>query len=497
MTSTKFSGAPLPDGLFERRRAGVLLHPASLPGDGQQGTFGADARRFVDLLADAGFSVWQVLPLGPVDSSRSPYLLKSAHAGDPRFIDLHELRGKGLCGGEAMPDDMRGTGWFDWLADLRARYMAHAGSEMRHDFTLWREQNRYWLDAYILFDYLRSLNDYQPWWFWPQSQREFGDGQLAAIARGATERLEALSLLQFYFDWQWRALRRYAHARGVLIMGDLPFYVDRDSVEVWSQGHLFDLDEGGEPAYLAGVPPDYFSADGQLWGNPVYNWAKHEEDGFSWWLNRIGTQARRFDGLRLDHFRALESFWAVPKDAESAREGSWFASPGDALLQAIRTRYPDLALIAEDLGTITDSVRDLRDRFGLPGMLILQFAFDGTHDNPYLPANHVANAVVYTGTHDNDTLLGWYRTLEEPTRNYVDEVIGAGPMPGAVIDAAYRSPAVTAIVPMQDLLGLDSTARMNTPGIPDGNWAWRFSWNQIPSDRFESFRHLAAEYERL
>jgi 4-alpha-glucanotransferase len=283
----------------------------------------------------------------------------------------------------------------------------------------------------------------------------------------------------------------------VHILGDLPFYMDRDSVEVWSSAHLFQLDEHGSPEMVAGCPPDYFTADGQWWGNPVYAWDAHAHDGFAWWLTRIGTQARRFDGLRLDHFRALEAFWAIPATADTAREGHWEPSPGATLLEAIRASYPELAIVAEDLGVITEPVRALRDGFDLPGMRILQFAFDGSADNPYLPGNHTEHSVVYTGTHDNDTTVGWFESLDDKTREYVREVIGPGPMPDVLINRAYESVANTAIVPMQDLLALDGSARMNTPGTTGHNWEWRFSWEQVPTDFAPRYRRLAAATRRV
>ncbi len=487
--------------MLERRRAGVLLHPTSLPGSGSQGSFGADARRFVDLIASAGFTIWQILPLGPVDGSRSPYLLKSAHAGDPRFIDTTMLKAEGLLGAtgkDPAPGDHNNGAWWQHDHSLLINAFANnASASLRAEYDAWREQNQHWLPRYALFEALHQAHGRRSWWEWPAGLRDFRQKDLAAAARKLDNQIAACELLQFYFDRQWQLLREYANERGICILGDLPFYMDRDSVEVWSQGGLFDLDHSKVPIDVAGCPPDYFSEDGQWWGNPVYAWAAHAADGFAWWLDRIGTQAKRFDGLRIDHFRALESFWAIPRDAKTAREGCWLPSPGSELLGAIRDSFPELAIVAEDLGVITDPVRELRDRFDFPGMAILQFAFDGSTDNPYLPENHDRRSVVYTGTHDNDTIVGWFNELDAQTRSYVGEIVGPGPMPEALIDLAYNSVANTAIVPMQDLLGLGTEARMNLPGTTEGNWKWRLSWDAIPADFASRFRTLAIASERL
>jgi len=449
--------------MLDRRRAGVLLHPTSLPGPGPQGRFGMNARRFIDLIADAGFTIWQILPLGPVDESRSPYLLRSAHAGAPEFVD------------PTLP----------------------VGDSLRDEFEDWRQQQYSWLHPYTLFETIRKEQENRPWWEWPAGLRNRDPAALAAVESAAADRLTAIAKRQFLFEQQWTELRAYANERGVQILGDLPFYLYRNSVDVWAHRKLFDLDENDVPVHVAGVPPDYFSSEGQLWGNPVYAWPQHEAEGFDWWLKRIDTQARRFDGLRIDHFRALDSYWVVPRDAETARDGHWLPTPGVALLEAIERRYPELAIVAEDLGIITDPVRELRDRFHLPGMLILQFAFDGSPDNPYLPANHARRTVVYTGTHDNDTTVGWYDSLEDASRHYVHEIVGGAPMPQALIDAAYRSVADTAVIPMQDLLGLGGNCRMNVPGVAEGNWTWRFSWEDVPEDFAGRFRQLAIDNDRL
>jgi 4-alpha-glucanotransferase len=304
---------------------------------------------------------------------------------------------------------------------------------------------------------------------------------------------------QFLFEEQWSDLKKYANARGVCLFGDLPVYVDMDSVEVWWRRDLFQVDACGRARGVSGVPPDYFSEDGQLWGHPIYDWDRMRASGFRWWVDRIRRQLRRFDLLRVDHFRAFEAYWEVPGDAETARVGEWKPGPGAPLLEALGEASTLGALVAEDLGLITAPVRELRDRFGLPGMLVLQFAFDGSPDNPFLPKNHVAHAVVYTGTHDNDTTLGWYRSLSPDLRRRVDQTLAAETpqMPDALIEAACRSIARMAVVPMQDLLRSDSIHRMNTPGTTRGNWGWRFRWEEMDADLATRCRRLLEQTRRI
>ncbi|HWN37544.1 MAG TPA: 4-alpha-glucanotransferase [Gammaproteobacteria bacterium] len=461
--------------LLAERRAGVLLHPTSLPGPYARGTFGADARRFVDWLAEGGFSIWQTLPLGVTDAYGSPYALRSAHAGDPRFIDAADL------GSAAeLPQGFAAEG------DRAARYesfAALASAEQQRAFAEFVRAHRRWLEPYGLFELLAERFDQTPWWQWPAPYRDRDAAALRECRAASRAQLRALIFEQYLFELQWGGLKRHANDRGVYLFGDLPFYVDRNSVDVWWERNLFALDERGEPLAVAGVPPDYFNADGQLWGNPLYDWDAMERSGFRWWLDRIGTQLARFDLLRIDHFRALESYWAIPAGAPTARVGAWQRGRGDALLSALRAQLGEIPLVAEDLGLITDEVRTLRDRFELPGMVVLHFAFDGSRDNPYLPANHRRNAVVYTGTHDNDTTVGWYHSLDSRARDIVHGVLGVGPTPRVpefLIHATYESNAALAIVPMQDLLARDSGARMNTPGTVVGNWRWRFAWADVP-----------------
>jgi 4-alpha-glucanotransferase len=474
------------------RRAGVLLHLTSLPGQGPQGTLGAEAQRFVDWLAAGGFGVWQTLPLGPVDAYGSPYCLRSAYAGDPRLIDR-----AALADIHALP---RGLDVPGPREVVYAAFDAAATREQRAGFAAFIRRERRWLRAYGSFELCSALCDGLPWWLWPESYRARDRRALRALRRERRSQWRALLFEQYLFELEWQALKRYANARGVLLFGDLPFYVDRNSVEVWSEPGLFALDGEGAPLAVAGVPPDYFNADGQLWGNPLYDWDAMERDDFRWWLDRFRGQLARFDLVRIDHFRALESYWEVPAESTTARVGRWRPGRGDALLAVMRREFGDLPLVAEDLGIITDDVRALRDRFDLPGMVVLQFAFDGSPDNPHLPRNHRRRAVAYTGTHDNDTTVGWYGGLDEAARATVARLLGIErepEVPQFLIEAAYASRAVLAVVPMQDLLGLDAASRMNTPGTAAGNWQWRFDWRQVPGALAAECRARAARHARL
>ncbi|HEY8519874.1 MAG TPA: 4-alpha-glucanotransferase [Gammaproteobacteria bacterium] len=479
---------------FDRRRAGVLLHVTSLPGPSATGTLGADARRFVDWLAAGGFGVWQTLPLGPVDAYGSPYCLRSAHAGDARLIDARDL-------GELpeLPRSVEGADVAAAPLEAYRTFAAAATAEQRRRFAAFVHRHRRWLLPYGAFCVCRQRHG-EPWWHWPAPYRHRDRRALRELLRDAREALRAFLFEQYLFDLQWRALKRYANERGVLIFGDLPFYMDRDSVEVWRQPELFRLGADGEPVVVAGVPPDYFNADGQLWGNPIYDWERMRRDGFRWWVERIAGQLERFDLLRIDHFRALESYWEIPAGARTAREGRWQPGCGEELLTTLCARLGSPPLVAEDLGIITDEVRRLRDRFRLPGMVVLQFAFDGKPDNPHLPENHVVRSVAYTGTHDNDTTVGWYAKLDPHARGLVDVTLGvtaARPMPDVMIEACYASRAQLAVVPLQDLLRLGSEARMNTPGNREGNWGWRFRWEDVPPGLAAVSRDRALRSGRL
>jgi 4-alpha-glucanotransferase len=477
------------------RRAGVLLHPTSLPGAGPNGTLGAEAWRFVDWLAAGGFSVWQTLPIGPVDAYGSPYCQRSTCAGFPRLLDATHL--------ESLRELPRGVdlGAAGVARDDAYRSFALAASaEHRSALAAFVRRERRRMLPYGLFELCSARFGAAPWWDWPAPFRDRSRGHLLELLAEAKDAFRAVVFEQYLFDLEWMALKRYANDRGVYLFGDLPFYVDQNSVDVWSNRDLFALDASGRPREVAGVPPDYFNENGQLWGNPLYDWDAMQRSGFDWWLARIEAQLERFDLVRIDHFRALESYWAVPAIAKTAREGEWRKGRGDELLTALRAKHGELPLVAEDLGIITDEVRALRDRFDLPGMVVAQFAFDGKADNPHLPANHVPRSVAYTGTHDNDTTVGWYAGLGDAGRDGVGRALhlsGSPRVPEFLIDAVYDSAAQLTVVPMQDLLGLGGESRMNTPGTVAGNWRWRFRWDQIDPDLVALSRARARRSGRL
>ncbi len=481
-----------------------MLHPSSLPGTSYCGTFGQDARQFVDLVSAAGLGVWQVLPLGPTHEDRCPYQSFSGHAGSPDLIDLEWLVEHGLlvaaeaAEGRADPAAKRRT--LD-LAGERFFSEERYGeaTELGSAYQAFRQEEGFWLEAYARFQAFRDDQDGAPWTEWPNGLRncepEACDGYAATLA----ESLTGVRFRQFVFDRQWRELRQYANERGILLFGDMPIYVHLESADVWAHQELFDLDKRGQPLTVTGVPPDYFCAEGQLWGNPQYDWQALVDSGFEWWLQRFDSAARQFDIVRIDHFRALEAYWEIDASATSAREGRWVKAPGRELLRAVRERNPGLCLVAENLGIISPEVELLRKDFSLPGMLILQFAFDGHPENPYLSHRHAVEDVVYTGTHDNNTTLGWFESLDDSTQASVYRYFGnpEEPMPLMLVRQALASPANTAIVPWQDFLGLDGRHRMNTPGTREGNWSWRFSWDQVPRKLPVQIERLVAESDRL
>ncbi len=487
-------------GLLGGRRAGVLLHPSSLPGDAYCGDFGPDAFRFVDLLADAGVSIWQVLPLGPTHPDCCPYQNVSVHAGNPDLVSLHWLQQRDwltpseATGGAASPADKRRA-----LDTAHERFLAAGDTEAEAAFAAFRAREAHWLEDYVRFQAFRDDLDGAPWSSWPAGLRRADSPECTRRAAALAAAIERLRFRQFVFQVQWQALRRHANERGILLFGDMPIYVHLESADVWAHQGEFQLDAAGRPVVVTGVPPDYFSADGQLWGNPQYDWEGMRERGFDWWLRRFASAAQQFDILRIDHFRALQAYWEIPAGADNAREGRWVPAPGRELLRLVREQLPQLCLVAENLGTISPEVEALRREFELPGMLILQFAFDGNPENPYLPHRHTPGDIVYTGTHDNDTTLGWYESLDTATRRAVYAAFGDPPedMPQMLIHQAMASVADTAIIPWQDFLGLDGAHRMNKPGTREGNWQWRFRWEQVADGLAADIRQLLADTGRL
>ena len=485
---------------LDRRRAGILLHVTSLPGRAATGDLGAEAYHFVDFIDQAGASVWQILPVGPTQEDGSPYQSSSMHAGNPRLINIDLLVEAGWIAVDALAQKTVFTD-ADKEKLLRAAwhgFQAKANEGIRHELALFVEREAPWLEDYALFRALHEEHG-QCWWKWPRALRGRDRKALVQAREWLAGELDYIRFEQFQFFRQWKALKEYANDRGILLFGDMPLFVAHDSAEVWAHQEMFLLDAEGHPEVVAGVPPDYFSATGQRWGNPLYHWEQMQADGFSYWVDRMKTQLHLFDLIRIDHFRGLEAYWEIPAEEEFAINGRWVKAPGNALFDRLHEIYDPLPLVAEDLGVITPDVNALRENFGLPGMKVLQFAFSGDGNNPYLPFRHQSNSVVYTGTHDNDTSLGWYLGLDDDTRQFVDEYLGFSRevMPWPLIRTALASRSRLAVIPMQDLLGLDGEHRMNLPGTTEGNWQWRFDWNQVDEHLAPRLRRRVEIYGRL
>ncbi len=507
-------GTPLYDWMTSRA-TGVLLHPTSLPGNQGVGVLNQAVDDWLDFLAEAGIRYWQVCPLGPTGYGDSPYQCFSAFAGNPYLIDLRALvrarllTDADVAPSEQLPHDHVDFGWLyvtKWPALFRAyeNYKKQSGHILPYgDFDEFRHEHRDWLDAFALFQALKDHHHPHPWWEWPEAVRYFSKARQASLPAEVRDRAEAHAFFQYLFFGQWREVRLKAARLGIEIIGDAPIFVARDSADVWANPALFQLDhETGQPVFVAGVPPDYFSADGQLWGNPLYAWEAHVADSYAWWKKRLKANFLVCDVLRIDHFRGFDTYWAIPGIAKTAKTGSWQSGPGLDFFKAIKHALPDARLIAEDLGELLPSVIELRNATGLPGMSILQFAFGGGADNVYLPHNHRANSVVYPGTHDNDTSIGWYQGADEKTRDHVRRYfrVSGSEAGWDFIRASYASTANLAIIPLQDLMSLDSSARFNTPGVAAGNWQWRYSPEQLGRLRANTagyLRELGALYGRL
>lgn len=488
--------------LNARRRAGILLHLTSLPGGVGNGDLGVEAYRFVDFLADSGMTLWQMLPLGPTHGDKSPYQSLSVHAGNELLIGFSPLVESGWIDARVL--DGRPSGQdsdaFRRSVLLQAfrGFQDRASGPEREAFERFKVEQSDWLEDYALYVALRARYPGCSWTAWPAPLRDREPRALATVRNELLGRVEQAQFEQFLFFQQWHDLRAYAHGRGVLLFGDVPIFVAHDSAEVWAQRELFMLDSEGHMEVVAGVPPDYFSETGQRWGNPHYRWDRMQQDGFRWWINRLRTQMTLFDVVRIDHFRGFEAYWEIPASHETAMDGHWVKAPGEALFRAVRAAFGSLPFVAEDLGIITPEVDALRRDFGLPGMKILQFAFDGGSENPYLPHNHEMASVVYTGTHDNDTTIGWFDGLDEERRAVVLDYLDypTESMPWPMIRAALASVAQLAIVPLQDVLELGGEHRMNLPGTSVDNWSWRFDWSQVPPDLAARLAHLNRIYAR-
>jgi len=465
------------------RRSGILLHPTSLPGSEGIGSLGQEALLFADFLHAAGQTLWQILPLGPPGSGNSPYSCFSAFAGNPLLIDLKQIAAEGDLDPEEL-ENFPAADRIDFpavtaykLSRLRksaTRFFSEAEPARKEDF--WRFCDAtFWLHDYALYAALKAHFKGKGWNRWPEEVRRRDIDSCSNYAELLGSEIGFQKYLQWQFFRQWQKVKQYANERGILIIGDAPIFVAHDSADVWCNQHIFDLDSKGDPTAVAGVPPDYFSATGQRWGNPLYRWEILADDDYGWWLARVKSDLALYDILRIDHFRGFEAYWRIPAKEKTAVRGSWEKGPGYPLFEALKNALGELPLIAEDLGVITPEVEHLRDRCGFPGMKILQFAFDSGADNAYLPHNHIPGSVVYTGTHDNDTTAGWFEVLNSDQQTRICEYLQADAekVPKALVRVALASVAQFAIIPMQDILGLDSSGRMNIPGVADNNWGWR------------------------
>lgn len=490
------------------RASGVLLHPSSLPGPHGIGSLGPNACRFVDFLSAAEQRLWQVLPLGPAGLGHSPYATRSAIAGNPLLISLEQLQSEGLLTERDLePTPTFPAGRVDFpaverfkMATLRRAaetFAREASPERRAAFEAFRHGNARWLDDYALFMALHDAHG-GAWQSWGDSLARRNPETLADARRVHGALVNLHSFCQFVFWEQWSSLRRYAGERGIRLIGDIPIFVALDSADVWAHPELFILDERGFPTVVAGVPPDYFSATGQRWGNPLYQWEAIAADGYRWWIERFRATLRLVDIVRIDHFRGFEGAWEIPAECPTAERGRWAPGPGRDLFLATRQALGDVPIIVEDLGVITADVVALREELGYPGMRVLQFAFDDGPSNPFLPHNYQQNTVVYTGTHDNDTAVGWFASCSEAERDYARRYVGStgDDIAWDLIRVALASVADLAIVPVQDVLALGGEARMNFPGTPEGNWRWRLLPGQLTPGHGERLRGLTETYGR-
>ncbi len=485
------------------RASGILCHPTCLPGPSGIGDLGRGCDLLLDFLARAGQTIWQTLPIVPTGYGDSPYQPFSVFAGNPLLIDLEQLADWGLLTpAQARPPTPLPEDYVDYGAviafkdgALRAafRKFARSPGSLEGEFEAFCREHTAWLEDYALFMALKRHFRWAPWTAWERPIARRDAQALAAWRERLAEEVAYQRFIQFVFEKQWQRVRQAAQARGIRIMGDMPIFVGHDSADVWSHQALFELDEDGIPLAVAGVPPDYFSPTGQLWGNPLYRWEVMRRDGYAWWIARLKRALTQADMVRIDHFRGFAAYWRVPAGEETAIHGEWVPGPGADFFHAVRQALGSLPIVAEDLGLITEDVIALRKAFNLPGMRVLQFAFDSDATNEHLPHNHSADCLVYTGTHDNDTTVGWYSSRDPLTQHKVRLYTGSDgrDIHWHLIRLAMTSVADYAIIPLQDVLGLGSEARFNTPGRPFGNWAWRFREEALQGALADALRDLA------
>lgn len=492
---------------FERQ-GGLLLHPSSLPGPFGIGSLGKHARAFIDSLEIAGINIWQILPLGPTGFGDSPYQCFSAFAGNPYLVDLEALIDIGLLhesevSGVSFPDDHVDFGSLipyklEVLRMAYGRFLLLEDHPSGWDYSSFCHDNKSWLDDYSLFRAIKESFGGKPWLMWPADLQRRDKDALDKVGSELIDEIGFQKFIQFLFFQQWGEIKEYANEKGVRILGDIPLYVALDSSDAWTQPEQFLFDDELRPIAVSGVPPDYFSNTGQLWGNPIFNWDTMRADGFSWWIRRVEASLQLFDILRIDHFRGLEAYWSVPYGEETAVNGKWVKAPGMELFAALQSHFGEPPLIAEDLGVITPEVEAMRDAYELPGMKILQFAFDSNEDNIYIPHSFDKNTVVYTGTHDNDTVAGWVSSLKDTDREFMlDYLYSEGKeVHWDLIRLAWASVASIAIVPVQDILGAGTEARMNIPGTSGGNWTWRLREGEFTILHMQRLAELSRIYSR-
>ncbi|HJQ22505.1 MAG TPA: 4-alpha-glucanotransferase [Blastocatellia bacterium] len=502
------------------RSSGILLHPTSLPGRFGIGDLGPAAYQLIDFLDAGNQRLWQIMPLGPTGYGDSPYSSFSAFAGNVNLVSPERLVQDGLLAADALQETPEFAGHrvdYGTVIEYKQGLLKQAFDNFKHtqnhnvieQFNGFRHYAEGWLDDYALFSALKDRHEGAAWNTWEPGQARRDRQALAAAREALRDQVEAHEFYQYLFFKQWLELKAYANHKAVKIIGDVPIFVAHNSADVWANREQFKLNEDGSPRVVAGVPPDYFSKTGQLWGNPIYDWQRMQADGFSWWVERVRALMRMVDIVRIDHFRGFAATWEVPAEHETAEHGEWVTAPGRELFQALRHELGDIAVIAEDLGTITPDVHALRDELRLPGMRVLQFAFGGTSDNTHLPHNYVPNTVVYTGTHDNDTTVGWFSREAgegsthnaeqiERERDYCRKYLSTDgrEINWDFIRAAMASVADIAIIPLQDVLGLGSEARMNIPASEQGNWGWRYTEGALTGEASSRLRELAAIYGR-
>lgn len=493
------------------RGSGILMHVSSLPGEMGIGDFGKTAYEFIDFLKSSNQKFWQILPLGPTGYGNSPYQSFSSFAGNPYFIDLEFLKEKGFLKEEELSDLKKNNNpkfvdygfiYLEKMRVLRKAYDNYCFLNKKLDMVNFKKENCFWLEDYALYMVLKKKFDYKSWEDWPI---EFKNKDIETIKQEKEKQkdeIEFYVFLQYLFYFQWEKLKSYSNLNGIKIIGDLPIFVALDSSDIWANSGIFLLDENRNPLKVSGCPPDFFSEKGQLWGNPLYDWDKMKKDKFAWWVSRIGHCFKLYDAVRLDHFRGFEAYWEIPANSEDAIGGSWKKGPGIELFREIYNSLGKRDIIAEDLGFISPEVKELLLKTGFPGMKVLLFAFDSKSDSDYLPHKYNKNSIAYVGTHDNDTVVGWYENINIDDKNYCDKyfkklnLIRSQEINWKFIEAAWSSNSVVSIVQMQDLIGLDNLARMNKPATNNGNWSWRLEKKFLTQELSQRLKEITTIYKR-